>query len=254
MGSSDSKASDDETPHTVAVSDFAIMKYEVTVAEYEKFIDETGFQTDADKSTDGYGSFVWTGSSLEQKDGVNWKCGVGGSLRPQSEYNHPVIHVSWNDALAFAQWLCKKTGQTWRLPTEAEWEFAAKGGASTSSTSSLSTVTAYKYAGSNTVDKVGWYSDNSGNTTHEVGQKTPNGYGLYDMSGNAFEWCSDWYGSNYYKNGAGNNPLGPTTGSDHVVRGGSWGNYARDSRVASRLSSTPRGRNGCIGFRLVLVP
>jgi len=248
MGSSDSLAEGLETPHSVSVSNFAMMKYEVTVAEFEKFVNETNYQTDADKRTGGYGSWIYNGKTWVEEDGVNWKYGVGGSLLSQSEYNHPVIHVSWNDAVAYAQWLSKKTGQTWRLPTEAEWEFAAQGVASTGS------ATAYKYAGSNTIENVGWYDGNSGKTTHEVGQKALNGYGLYDMSGNVWEWCSDWYSKDYYKNSSGNNPQGPSTGSYRVLRGGSWFNDARRSRVAYRNCRTPDIRNDYVGFRLLLVP
>ncbi|OPZ98989.1 MAG: Serine/threonine-protein kinase pkn1 [Bacteroidetes bacterium ADurb.Bin408] len=242
MGSSDSEAASDETPHTVTVGNFAMMKHEVTVAEFKKFIDDTGYQTDADKRTGNYGSYIWNGNQWEKKDGVNWKCGVNGSLRPQSEYNHPVIHVSWNDAVAYAEWLSKKTSQTWRLPTEAEWEYAAKGGQN------------YKYAGSDNIAAVAWYNDNSGMKTQEVGQKSPNGFGLYDMTGNVWEWCSDWYKDDYYKTSGSSNPQGPSTGSYRVLRGGSWYYEARGCRSTGRDSDSPDDRSGNTGFRLVFVP
>jgi formylglycine-generating enzyme required for sulfatase activity len=245
MGNSSGDA--DETPHTVSVGSFSMMKHEVTVAQFKQFIDDTGYQTDADKRTGGYGSYIWDGSSWVKKDGVNWKCGVSGSLRPQSEYNHPVIHVSWNDAMAYAQWLSRKTGKTWRLPTEAEWEFAARGGTSTS----LSNPTTY--AGSNSIDEVAWYSSNSGSKTQPVGQKKPNGFGLYDMSGNVWEWCADWYSSDYYKSSPSSNPLGPSSGSNRVLRGGGWSGNAGLCRVSYRYYYDPEIRSDNYGFRLVLV-
>jgi formylglycine-generating enzyme required for sulfatase activity len=245
MGSSSGQS--DETPHTVSVGSFSMMKHEVTVAQFKQFIDDTGYQTDADKRTGGYGSYIWDGSSWVKKDGVNWKCGVSGSLRPQSEYNHPVIHVSWNDAMAYAQWLSRKTGKTWRLPTEAEWEFAARGGTSTS----LSNPTTY--AGSNSIDEVAWYSSNSGSKTQPVGQKKPNGFGLYDMSGNVWEWCADWYSSDYYKSSPSSNPLGPSSGSNRVLRGGGWSGNAGLCRVSYRYYYDPEIRSDNYGFRLVLV-
>jgi formylglycine-generating enzyme required for sulfatase activity len=212
------------------------------VAQFKQFIDDTGYQTDADKRTGGYGSYIWDGSSWVEKDGVNWKCGVSGPLRPQSEFNHPVIHVSWNDAVAYAQWLSRKTGKTWRLPSEAEWEFAAKGGSATT------------YSGSNSIDEVAWYSSNSGGKTQPVGQKKPNGYGLYDMTGNVWEWCADWYSSDYYKSSPSSNPQGPNSGSHRVYRGGSWYINAEYCRVANRNGSAPDYRGHDIGFRLVLAP
>ena len=240
MGNSDNEA--DETPHKVTIGNFAMMKYEVTVAEFKKFVDDSGYQTDADKRTGYYGSWIYNGTKWEQKNGVNWQCGVDGSVRSQSEYNHPVIHVSWSDAVAYAQWLSKKTGQTWRLPTEAEWEYAAKGGQN------------FKFAGSDSIDNVSWYEGNSGMKTHSVGEKSPNSYGLYDMSGNVWEWCSDWYDKEYYKTGSTNNPQGASSGSYRVYRGGGWTDVAKACRAANRDYRNPDNRNNYMGFRLVLVP
>ncbi len=212
MGSNDSDASSNETPHTVTVSNFEIMKYEVTFAEYDKFCDATG---------------------RGKPDDEGWGRG-----------SRPVINVSWHDAVAYAKWLSKKTGKTWRLPTEAEWEYAAKGGEN------------YKYAGSNNIDSIAWYDKNSyykGSShadygTHPVGTKSPNGYGFYDMTGNVCEWCSDWYGS--YNTDAQNNTKGASSGSSRVLRGGGWINSAGYCRVAYRSSSTPDNRSNRIGFRL----
>lgn len=240
MGSSDINARNNEIPHTVTVGNFAIMKYEVTVTEFKKFIDATGYQTDADKRTGGYGSLLKLNGTRVKKDGVNWKCGVSGSLRPQSEYNHPVIHVSWNDAVAYAEWLSRTTGQTWRLPTEAEWEYAARGGQD------------YLYSGSNNISDVAWYSKNSSGRTHSVGQKSPNHYGLYDMTGNVWEMCSDWFSKDYYTNSPRSNPQGPPSGTGRVLRGGSFSHDARYCRITHRHHRRPNVRNMYNGFRLVL--
>jgi formylglycine-generating enzyme required for sulfatase activity len=225
MGSNES---DDEKPvHSVMVNDFYMGKYEVTLGKFKKFVDETAYQTDAEK---GDGSHIWTGSKWEKRGGVNWKCDVEGNIRNQSEYNHPVIHVSWNDASEYCNWLSLKTGKSYRLPTEAEWEYAAKGG---------SQSRGYTYSGSNNAGDVAWCMENSGNETHPVGQKQPNELGIYDMTGNVWEWCSDWYGKDYYAGSPSNNPKGPSTGALRVFRGGSWGSNARDCRAAGRSGDAP---------------
>ena len=161
----------------------------------------------------------------------------------------PVEKVSWNDCQTFITQLNALTGKTFRLPTEAEWEFAARGGKLSQG---------YKYSGSNTIGDVAWYWDNipsqtSGNAgygTQIVATKAPNELGLYDMSGNVWEWCQDWYGS--YSSDAQTNPTGPSTGSYRVHRGGSWGNDARGCLVSLRSGSTPTLSNYYLGLRLAL--
>lgn len=153
---------------------------------------------------------------------------------------NPVEMVSWYDCQAFIQKLNQLTGLRFRLPTEAEWEYAARGGNSSKG---------YKYSGSNRIDDVAWNDGNSGNTTHEVATCYPNELGLYDMSGNVWEWCSDWYGS--YSSMAQTDPSGAGSGSYRVYRGGSWFNYARGCRVAYRYRNTPGDRFGYLGLRLV---
>ena len=154
--------------------------------------------------------------------------------------NLPVEQVSWNDIQEFITKLNTMTGKTFRLPTEAEWEYAARGGNKSKG---------YKYSGSNTLDNVAWYTNNSSSKTHPVGQKQPNELGLYDMSGNVWEWCQDWYGS--YSSSSQTNPTGPSSGSYRVLRGGSWYHFARICRVSYRLNSDPDDRYNLNGFRLV---
>ncbi|MEA2043592.1 MAG: SUMF1/EgtB/PvdO family nonheme iron enzyme [Bacteroidota bacterium] len=232
--------SNEKPIHSVTVSSFYISKYEVPVSEFKKFIDATNYQTDADKAGKSY---VYDGG-WKYKNGVNWKCDVAGNRRPTSDYNHPVIHVSWNDATAYCKWAGG------RLPTEAEWEYAARGGNKSNN---------YKYSGSNTLRNVAWYRENSydlGSShsdygTHPVGTKSPNELGIYDMSGNVWEWCSDWYDSDYYSSSPSTNPQGASSGSNHVYRGGSWNSGAGYCRVANRDYGKPTGSHNIFGFRLV---
>ena len=155
--------------------------------------------------------------------------------------NYPAYRVSWDDCQTFITKLNALTGATFRLPTEAEWEFAAKGGKKSQG---------YTYAGSNTIGNVAWYEDNSSSKTHEVATKAPNELGLYDMSGNVWEWCQDWYGS--YSSSAQTDPTGPSSGSNRVLRGGYWDNPASSCRVKFRFSHAPGYRNYFLGLRLVL--
>ena len=152
---------------------------------------------------------------------------------------YPAYFISWNDVQEFITKLNQLTGKTFRMPTEAEWEYAARGG---------SKSRGYQYSGSNNLDDVAWYWDNSG--SHPVKTKSPNELGLYDMSGNVWEWCSDRYGS--YSSDAQTNPTGPSSGSYRVVRGGSWLNNARYCRVAYRNYNSPSIRSYYLGFRLAL--
>ena len=160
----------------------------------------------------------------------------------------PVESVSWNDCQTFVNKLNDllagqlPAGRRFRLPTEAEWEYAARGGRSRGT----------QYSGSSRIGDVAWYGDNSGSTTHPVKGKNRNELGLYDMSGNVWEWCSDWYSSNYYSNSPSANPQGPSSGSNRVLRGGSWGGNARHCRVARRDGYSPGLRYFNYGLRLAL--
>ena len=155
--------------------------------------------------------------------------------------DYPVECVSWDDCQEFIEKLNARTGMEFRLPTEAEWEYAARGG---------NRSKGYKYAGSNNLDDVGWYGDNSDEHTHPVGRKKPNELGLYDMSGNVFEWCQDWYGD--YSSEAQTNPTGLQSGRFRVLRGGGIWGHARRCRVSYRSYGGPGIGIVSLGLRLVL--
>ena len=156
-----------------------------------------------------------------------------------------MYYVNWEEAHAFVKKLSDMTGKNYVLPTEAQWEYAARGGVKSKG---------YKYSGSNEIDDVAWYWENSERkyAGSPVGTKRPNELGIYDMSGNVWEWCSDWYGS--YSEASQTNPAGPENGAFGVVRGGSWYNPAGDCRVSCRDDSYPGDGNCDLGFRVALLP
>ncbi len=170
-----------------------------------------------------------------------WKAVMGSNPSYFKGDNLPVEQVSYEDVKTFITKLNQKTGKTFRLPTEAEWEYAARGGKKSKG---------YKYSGSNNIGDVAWYDKNSNDKTHPVKTKQPNELGIYDMSGNVWEWCSDWYGS--YSRNAQTNPQGPSSGSYRVLRGGSWPDYAEYCRVADRDGNDPSDGSDNLGFRLAL--
>ena len=170
-----------------------------------------------------------------------WQAIMGNNPSYFKGDNLPVEQVSWNDCQEFISKLNKITGRTFRLPTEAEWEYAARGGKESHS---------YQYSGSNNLSDVAWYQDNSGNKTHAVGSKQANELGIYDMTGNVWEWCQDWFGS--YSSSPQTNPTGAYGGSNRVNRGGSWFNTVRVCRSSYRFNNTPGYRNLNLGLRLVL--
>jgi formylglycine-generating enzyme required for sulfatase activity len=218
-----SECVENEKPnHQVTLSDFYIGKFEVTQKQWRDLMVASTSLTNP--------------SSFSECD------------------NCPVENVSWKDVQEFIEKLNQKTGKAYRLPTEAEWEYAARGGALALSKGSVSSAIATRYSGSNNIDEIAWHTSNSGNKTHLVGQKIANQLGIYDMSGNVWEWCGDWYNSDYYKNSPSTNPVGPLSGSSRVLRGGSWYNYTTSCRVSKRYSYNPHIRDSIFGFRLVLVP
>jgi formylglycine-generating enzyme required for sulfatase activity len=250
MGSRESETDRgmNETLHQVKVCDFYMAKHTITVSQFERFIIETNYKTDADK--DG-GSFMWNGKKWNKKPGVNWCCDVNGEK--QKNTRHPVIHVSWNDAYEYCQWLSKKCDDSFRLPTEAEWEYACR----------ADTITPFNTGNNLTTDQANYngnypYKNNPkgkflGKTT-PVDSYPPNAWGLCDMHGNVWEWCSDWYGEKYYDEckakGIVENPEGPETGDDRIARGGSWYGDAGWCRCAFRYWRVPGDRDAYLGFRL----
>jgi sulfatase modifying factor 1 len=192
--------------HPVILKSYYIDKYEVTVKNYRRFCTET-HRTMPEKPTWGWHD------------------------------NYPISDVNWNDAAAYAAWAGK------RLPTEAEWEFAARGGTKSKG---------FKYSGSDIIDEVAWYDENSKNTVHPVGTKKSNELGLYDMTGNILEWCADNYDGDYYQVSPQNDPQGPRIGSDRVLRGGSYVGDSDDCRIAKRFSRRPVTSLLRFGFRCAM--
>lgn len=173
-----------------------------------------------------------------------WKAVMGSNPSYfQKGDDYPVESVSWEDIQMFLKKLNRLTGRRYALPTEAQWEYAARGGNKNGS---------MKYSGSSTIDGVAWHGDNSGMSTHPVGKKHPNALGIYDMSGNVYEWCSDWFGS--YSGVSQTVPAGPSSDSSRVVRGGSWYNVAGYCRTSHRDCHIPAYRGTTLGFRLVVMP
>jgi formylglycine-generating enzyme required for sulfatase activity len=169
-----------------------------------------------------------------------WAVVMGSSPSSFKGVALPVETVSWDDAQQFLGWLnARDDGFRYRLPTEAEWEYAARAG------------TTDRYAGADALGDVAWYGDNSGSTTHPVGQKRQNAWGVYDMLGNLQEWCQDWYGTSYYSSSPVENPAGPSSGQNRILRGGSFYGSARYVRVSIRVSNVPGYRHVSIGFRVV---
>jgi sulfatase modifying factor 1 len=261
MGSNDGE-SDQKPVHSVTVSDFYMGKYEVTVAEFEKFINATNYQTDADK---GGNSWVYTIHNMggwKKEDGVNWRYDAKGDKRPRSEYNHPVIHISWNDATAYCKWLKETTGKDFRLPTEAEWEYAAGNGNQHTKYSWGNNTTPIGKKGGNVADETAKATFSSWTIfdgyrdgyvyTAPVGSYEANIFGLHDMTGNVWEWCSDWYASDYYQNSPSNNPKGSSSGTCRVLRGGSLDLEPVHCLVANRSITAPMDQTTPnIGFRVV---
>jgi formylglycine-generating enzyme len=232
----------DETQHPVTLSAFRMSKYEITIAQFKSFVDATGYVTDAEKGSGRSGeSFIWTGTQYLIKPGLNWRCDEAGNLRSEKEYNHPVIYVSWNDANAFAEWMgC-------RLPTEAEWEYACRAG----TTTPFNTGDGLASSLANYNGNYPYLNNLKGEfrkKTMPVGSFPPNAWGLYDMHGNVYEWCNDWF--DVLSSEAQTDPKGPATGFRRVRRGGGWGSDARRCRSAFRYDFFPDYSINIIGFRV----
>lgn len=215
MGDEIGKGNKDQRPtHKVTLKSFNISQSEVTVAQYRYYCNETGV-------------------GMPKKPSWGW------------QDNHPMVNVSWRDAMDYAEWLSGKLDQKVRLPYEAEWEFAARGGNKSKG---------YKYSGSNNLTDVSWHDGNSKNKANDVAVKKANELGLYDMSGNAFEWCMDKYESDYYANSPKDNPKGAAEGHTRVVRGGGWNLGSKFNSVAYRYGSRFTGElYEYFGFRVVAI-
>lgn len=206
----DGECRENELPaHKVSLRSFQIGKYEVTQAQWRAVME----------------------------DNPSYFKNCGGDC--------PIEKVSWDEVQDFLKKLNQMTGQEFRLPTEAEWEFAARGG-------NLSKN--YKYSGSNDLEEVAWYWENSNQRPHEVGTKKGNGLGLYDMTGNVWEWCDDYYDAGFYETSPESNPKNTTSSSFRVLRGGSWFNIPYYCRAAGRVRGYPNDRNDLIGFRCAKTP
>lgn len=221
----------EKPPITIYIPSFEIAKYEVTNAEFVQFLNDIG--TIYQQKEILYDMYAST-AKIKQNDNRIFEVAA-------TYANHPVTHVSWRGATAYAEWLSKQTRNSYRLPTELEWEYAASGTAYGQ---------AYNYAGSNNIEEVAWYLLNSEQTTHAIGGKNNNAFDLYDMSGNAAEWCSDWYDENLYKIASKGNVRSPSYGTKRVVRGGSWNDAATFCRISARAGTAPEESNNKIGFRL----
>ena len=209
MGDESGDLGTDPLPtHSVTLKSFSIAKTETTVAQWKAYCTVTGHK-------------------MPQTPSWGWKD------------NDPIVNVNWDDAVGYCDWLSDKTGQKYRLPTEAEFEYAAKGGVNSKG---------FKYSGGQSLDLVGWYDGNSNNHPHNVATKRANELGLYDMSGNVSEWCKDWYGE--YSNSQATNPQDSGTGEFRVLRGGAWSSVPANCRVAFRLYDMPDSRKDDMGFRV----
>lgn len=232
MGSKDKDITadtDEQKEHEVNIGNFEMSKYEVTVWEWKQYLKAKK------KKLPKAPTWGWNDKA-------------------------PINNITWEEAISYCNWLSKKEGLTpvysvkgpfyicdfkangFRLPTEAEWEFAAKGGKNSKG---------FKYSGSDVLDDVAWHKGNSNGKPHTVGTKLPNELGIYDMTGNVWEWCWDWYNTDYYKTEPNNNPKGPEMGDKKSVRGGSWDSQPNYCRPANRISTFPNKTHEFYGFRTV---
>lgn len=257
--------------HSVEIKAFSMSPTEVTVAEFKKFVDDTGYKTDAEKS-DSLGSFAFVNKTWTFARGINWRHDAEGNLRPEKEYDHPVIHVSWNDAVAYCDWLTRttKAKPAYHLPSEAEWEYAAGNGErhtkyswGNGSPYGRPTDERDKKVGGNVRDEslrpkldtsasyfFGGYDDDYAFDA-PVAQFAPNDFGLFDMTGNVWEWCEDCWHCGY--EGAPDDNRAWTAGEckSRVLRGGSWNDDTYSCRSAFRFNNdTPTYRGNNLGFRL----
>lgn len=259
MGSpvSDKQAEPAELPqHRVKLNKpFYLGKFEVTRGEFRQFVAATKYTTDAEKGTPAWGLTSESVFSFGEDRKFNW-------LNPgfaQTD-EHPVVNVSWNDAIEFCRWLSKKESKSYRLPTEAEWEWACRAGSVTRWSCGDDEIGLQQCANIADASLKQKFPEafftrawNDGFVfTSPVGKLKPNAFGLHDMHGNVSEWCSDWYDKKYYAESPVNDPAGPQSGTMRVIRGSRWVYTPDGSRSARRLASSPSQSGNGTGFRLVL--
>lgn len=230
MGSHYGEA-DEEPVHEIELNTFYMGRYEVTNQQFCAFLNA--------RKTGKKVLKTWVNTADVNNDII--KVGKNYKVTPGRE-KYPVTSVSWFGASAYCDWLRDKTGDAYRLPTEAEWEYAAKGGRKTHN---------YVYSGSEILMEVAWFSWNSEATFHQVGGKRPNELGIYDMCGNVQEWCNDWYSETYYNETDRLNPTGPEHGAEVVVRGGHWSLSIEYVRNDDRYKYKPTKMDNTLGFRVV---
>jgi formylglycine-generating enzyme required for sulfatase activity len=257
-------AGDESPARTVRMSAFRMQTTEVTCGQFAEFVRSTNYKTDAENDANGGFGFNADTGNFERHPKYNWR----NAGFPQTD-KHPVVNVSWNDAEAFATWLTsqsKKKAETVRylLPTEAQFEYAMRAGATTRFATGDNPQSLDGHANvqdaslERRVPNLDYAKDPSFRFddgvafTAVVGSYPKNAFGLYDMHGNVFEWCRDWYDAKYYATAPDQDPPGPSSGSFRVLRGGSWYLAPFNVRCASRNNSTPENRGNSLGFRLVL--
>ena len=258
MGDTFNEGGRDEQPlHTVCLEDFYMGKYEVTNAQFRAFVDATKYRTTEESKGTGWGLQKDGPGDWKDQSGLNWRHPIWPGDSIEKKMDHPVVQVSWNDAKEFARWLSTRTGRAIRLPTEAEWEYAARSGGkkdrfSWGNGDPSGNVADTSFKKVQPKAEVFPNYDDGFKYTAPVGSFKPNELGIYDMTGNVWEWCQDWYGEQYYEESPKRNPTGPASGLKKVDRGGSWSNMPSIARAANRDDADPNYAFFNVGFRLVL--
>ncbi|MFO1003714.1 MAG: SUMF1/EgtB/PvdO family nonheme iron enzyme [Planctomycetaceae bacterium] len=253
----------EEAPrHEVTISQSLFMgAHVVTKEQFTRFVRATGFATEAEISGSGGRGYIASIGQNQKGKQFNWK-----KTGFAQEANHPVVNVSWNDAVAFCDWLSQEEGQIYRLPTEAEWEYCCRAGTSSRffTGDSIRTLQGFANVADDSFQKEYWKVDftrfpcfqfkDGWPFTSPVGWFKPNQFGLYDMLGNVLEWCSDWYSGDYYTRSCLDDPPGPTSGAGRVIRGGGGSLPPFFLRSSCRGFNDPCEARNDTGFRVVLVP
>jgi formylglycine-generating enzyme len=226
---------EEEPVHTVCVDAFHMDKHEVTNRRFARFVRATGYRTELERSGRG---FYYLGKDVKYDAGVTWRHPFAPSDTLKGKGEWPVVWVGWNDAVEFCKWAGK------RLPTEAEWEKAARGGLEGKK---------YPWGDADPASRACYGQPAETGRPGPVGKYAANGYGLFDMAGNVWEWCADWYGKDYYKGSPPKNPAGPSLGESRVTRGGAWGEspFDVDLRCSRRDNSLSASMFNNLGFRCV---